>query len=236
MEKQILFQTRKASLPQKEGSSFWLGQAIPGRTATSEEVAAIVAGKLRLSPSDLQYIYVKTGETVREIVMNGRNVNLDWVAFTISLTGSFDKCDSPFTAGRNVLMVRAHARPVLRDCLAGVTPRNATGGLKAAILTVMDNVAMEEGVITVPSKVLVAGNNILIDPTHDDEGVWLVDKSGDVAATPAVLSNDASLLDLDFGALPPDGNYALLVKARTGASTDFAPAVARRNVTVRKSV
>ena len=206
-----------------------------GRAATSEEVAAIVAGKLRLSPSDLQYIYVKTGETVREIVTNGRNVNLDWVAFTISLTGSFDKCDSPFTAGRNVLMVRAHARPSLRDCLAGVTPRNATGGLKAAILTVMDNVAMEEGVITVPSKVLVAGNNILIDPTHDDEGVWLVDKNGDVAATPTVLSNDASLLDLGFGELPPDGSYALLVKARTGASTDFAPAVARRNVTVRKA-
>ncbi len=236
MQKQMLFQTRKASVPMHEDTSYWVGQVMPGRTATSEEVAAIVAEKLRLSPSDLQYIYVKTGETVREIVMNGRNVNLDWVAFTISLTGSFDKCDSPFAAGRNVLMVRAHARPVLRDCLAGVTPRNATGGLKAAILTVMDNVAMEEGVITVPSKVLVAGNNILIDPTHDDEGVWLVDKNGDVAATPAVLSNDASLLDLGFGELPPDGSYSLLVKARTGASTDFAPAVARRNVTVRKSV
>ena len=57
-----------------------------------------------------------------------------------------------------------------------------------------------------------------------------------MAATPAVLSNDASLLDLGFGELPPDGSYSLLVKARTGASTDFAPAVARRNVTVRKSV
>lgn len=236
MQKQMLFQTQKGIELIPGAASYWIGRMMSGRTATSEEVAAIVAGKLRLSPSDVQYLYVKTGETVREIVMNGRNVNLDWVAFTISLTGSFEKCDSPFAVGRNVLMVRAHARPVLRDCLVGVTPRNATGGLKAAILTVMDNVAMEEGVITVPSKVLVAGNNILIDPTHDDEGVWLVDKNGDVAATPAVLSNDASLLDLDFGELPPDGSYALLVKARTGASTDFAPAVARRNVTVRKSV
>ena len=235
MQKQMLFQTQKGIELIPGAASYWIGRMMSGRAATSEEVAAIVAGKLRLSPSDLQYIYVKTGETVREIVMNGRNVNLDWVAFTISLTGSFDKCDSPFTAGRNVLMVRAHARPVLRDCLAGVTPRNATGGLKAAILTVMDNVAMEEGVITVPSKVLVAGNNILIDSTHDDEGVWLVDKNGDVVATPTVLSNDASLLDLDFGELPPNGSYALLVKARTGASTDFAPAVARRNVTVRKA-
>ncbi len=235
MHNQILYQTRQVPAPMHEDIMYWVGKVLQNRTATSEEVAAIAAERLRLSPSDVQYIYVKTGEIVREIVMNGRNVNLDWVAFTISLTGSFDKCDSPFTAGRNFLMVRAHARPSLRDCLAGVTPRNATGGLKAAILSVMDNVAMEEGVLTVPSKVLVAGNNILIDSTHDDEGVWLVDKNGDVVATPTVLSNDASLLDLDFGELPPNGSYALLVKARTGASTDFAPAVARRNVTVRKA-
>ena len=178
---------------------------------------------------------VKTGEAVREILQTGRNVNLDWVAFTIALTGSFEKANSPFTPGQNALMVRAHARPALRDCLADVTPRNATGGLKAAILSVMDNAAMQEGVITVPTKVLVAGTNILIDPTHEDEGCWLVAKNGDVAATPTVLANDASTLDLDFGELPPDGDYTLVVKARTGASTDLAPAVARRNVTVQAS-
>ena len=190
---------------------------------------------MRLAASDVLYIYVKTGEAVREILQTGRNVNLDWVAFTIALTGSFEKANSPFTPGQNALMVRAHARPALRDCLADVTPRNATGGLKAAILSVMDNAAMQEGVITVPTKVLVAGTNILIDPTHEDEGCWLVAKNGDVAATPTVLANDASTLDLDFGELPPDGDYTLVVKARTGASTDLAPAVARRNVTVQAS-
>ena len=35
--------------------------------------------------------------------------------------------------------------------------------------------------------------------------------------------------------LPPDGAYTLVVKARTGASTDLAPAVARRAVTVQAS-
>ena len=235
MKTQMLYQTWKGTELVPGASPYWIGSIILDNTATCEEVAAAVAKKMRLAASDVLYIYVKTGEAVREILQTGRNVNLDWVAFTIALTGSFEKANSPFTPGQNALMVRAHARPALRDCLADVTPRNSTGGLKAAILSVMDNAAMQEGVITVPTKVLVAGTNILIDPTHEDEGCWLVAKNGDVAATPTVLANDASTLDLDFGELPPDGDYTLVVKARTGASTDLAPAVARRNVTVQAS-
>ena len=222
MKTQMLYQTWKGTELVPGASPDWIGSIILDNTATCEEVAAAVAKKMRLAASDVLYIYVKTGEAVREILQTGRNVNLDWVAFTIALTGSFEKANSPFTPGQNALMVRAHARPALRDCLADVTPRNATGGLKAAILSV-------------PTKVLVAGTNILIDPTHEDEGCWLVAKNGDVAATPTVLANDASTLDLDFGELPPDGDYTLVVKARTGASTDLAPAVARRAVTVQAS-
>ena len=235
MKTQMIFQTRKGPELVPGAAPYWIGSVLLGNPATPEEVAAAVAGKMRLAASDILYVYVKTGETVREILQSGRNVSLDWVAFTISLTGSFEKSNSPFTPGQNALLIRSHARSAIRDCLAGVTPRNATGGLKAAILSVMDNVLMQEGIIAVPSKVLVAGDNILIDPTHDDEGVWLVTKDGDVAATPAVLANDASTLDLDFGELPPDGTYTLVVKARTGASTDLAPAVARRAVTVQAS-
>ena len=235
MKTQMLYQTQQGPEFVPGSAPYWIGRVILGQTATPEEVAAAVAGKMRLAASDILYVYVKTGETVREILQSGRNVSLDWVAFTISLTGSFEKSNSPFTPGQNALLIRSHARSAIRDCLAGVTPRNATGGLKAAILSVMDNVLMQEGIIAVPSKVLVAGDNILIDPTHDDEGVWLVTKDGDVAATPAVLANDASTLDLDFGELPPDGTYTLVVKARTGASTDLAPAVARRAVTVQAS-
>lgn len=235
MKTQMLYQTQQGPAIEAGSAPYWTGRVVLGQTATPEEVAAAVARKIRLEASDLLYIYVKTGEAIREILQSGRNINLDWVAFTIALTGTFEKSDSPFTPGQNALRVRAHARPVLRDCLAGVTPRNATGGLKAAILSVMDNVLMEEGIIAVPSKVLVAGDDILIDPTHEDEGVWLVAKNGTVAATPTVLANDASTLDLDFGELPPDGAYTLVVKARTGASTDRAPAVARRNVIVEAS-
>ena len=42
-------------------------------------------------------------------------------------------------------------------------------------------------------------------------------------------------MDLAFPELPPDGEYSLVIKARSGASADFAPAVAKRNVIVKAS-
>lgn len=234
MKTQMLYQTWKGTELVPGASPYWIGSIILDNTATCEEVAAAVAKKMRLAASDVLYIYVKTGEAVREILQTGRNVNLDWVAFTISLTGAFDSLDDGFSLGRNALVVRAHCRPVLRDCLLGITPRNVTDGLRAAIQSVVDGTAQAECVITV-STVYVAGINILVDPANADEGAWLMAKDGAVAATPAIVANDAATMDLSFAALPPDGEYTLVIKARSGASTDFAPAVARRNVIVKAS-
>ena len=230
----ILYRTRKCTgiIPASEAA--WLGQPLVNSTATAEDAAAIVAEQTRQMPSDALYSIVKTGEAVRTLLRRGQHVNLDWVAFTISLTGAFSNRDDGFTRGRNALLVRAHARPVLHDCLFDIEPRNSTGGLKASIQSVVDGAAQAEGVITV-STVYVAGINIFVDPANADEGAWLVARDGTVAATPTIVANDAATMDLAFAALPPDGEYTLVVKARSGAPTDFAPAVARRNVTVKAS-
>jgi len=231
----MLFRTRKSSFAASDGTPVWQGYALLGDTVTPEQVAAEVAKEARLDITDVKYIHEKTGKVVKTFLQDGSNVNMDWVAFVITMTGALLSSDDGFDVDRNALVVRAHTRPPLRDCLAGVKLRNVTGGLRAAILSVMDNTAMEEGVITVPGKVLVAGSNILIDTVNADEGIWLTSKKGDVVATPEVLANDASMIDLAFAELPPDGEYVLVVKARSGASTDFAPAMARRIVNVRSA-
>ena len=110
-----------------------------------------------------------------------------------------------------------------------------TGGLKASIGSVTDNVAGEVDTITVPSRVLVGGIDLLVNAENADEGVWLFGRDGEIAATPAILDNGNATIDLDFGELPPDGEYTLVVKARSGAPTDYAPATAKRTVTVRAS-
>ena len=49
----------------------------------------------------------------------------------ITITGSFQRIDDGFDKSRNSLLVSAHARPFLRDCLSGITPRNVTNVLTA---------------------------------------------------------------------------------------------------------
>ena len=228
-----LFKTRKLAGNIPGEAPRWIGCPLTNGTASPEEVAAIVAEDTRQSVSDVVYTHTKTGEAVRRLLRAGQNVNLDWVAFTIALTGAFESLDDGFEQGRNALMVRAHARQFLRDCLADVSPRNVTNGLKASIQSVIDSAAQAEGIITTVT-VYVAGLSILVDE-NPDEGVWLVSKDGTIAATPTITANTATTMDLSFGELPPDGSYTLVVKARSGASTDYAPAIAKRNVTVQRA-
>ena len=232
----MLYKTWKSSVTTGDGDPVWQGAPLLGDTVTPNEVAAGVANATRLDITDVKYILDKTGKVVTSFIKEGKNVDLDFVAFVISMLGGLDSADADFDPERNALVVRAHARPPLRDCLSDVNTRNVTTGLVAKILSVMDNTAMTEGVITVPSKTLVVGNNILINPANADEGAWLLSRNGDLVATPRVLANDASTLDLAFEELPPDGEYVLMVKARSGASTDFAPATARRIVNIRAAV
>ena len=233
---ELLYKTWKSSVTTGDGEPVWQGAPLLGETVTTNEVAAGVSDETRLDITDVKYIIDKTGKVVTSFVKDGKNVDLDFVAFVIAMQGGLDSADAAFDPERNSLVVRAHARPPLRDCLNGVKTRNVTNGLNAKILSVMDNAAMTEGVITVPSKILMVGNNILIGTANADEGVWLLAKNGDVVATPQVLANDASTLDLALAELPPDGEYVLMVKARSGASTDFAPATARRIVNIRAAV
>ena len=228
--KKLLYKTRRCAGALVGDKPVWQGAVCGNGWACPEDVAALVAGETRQSASDVLYTNVKTGEAVHRLLREGCNVSLDWVTFLITLTGSFQRIDDGFDKERNSLVVRAHARPFLRDCLKGITPRNVTNGLAASIQSVIDSAAQAEGVITT-TTVYVAGKNILVGDSPD-EGAWLVAKDGTIATTPTIAANTNTTMDLAFGELPPDGEYVLVVKARTGASTDFAPAVAKRNVTV----
>lgn len=236
MKESLMYRTQRIRGSVVGSDHGWYGRPILGTGVSAEQVAQNVASELNIPVSLVLYIYRRTDEVVVEQLQSGKNVNLDLVGFSINLKGTFDYGDSGFDASRNALMVSAYAKQSLRDCLKGITPRNVTGGLKASIFSVMDGTAAEEGVITVPSKVLVGGLNIQVD-ANADEGVWLTSKKGEIVATPTILANTSGTMDLDFGELSmDDGEYVLEIRARSGASTDFAPAVAKRTVAVRKAV
>ena len=230
-----MFKTYKVVNEAISEQPFWVAKPVLNASVTLGDVAQSVAASKGVSTEDVMYILRSAKNVVVEMLKSGRNVNLELVGFSINLNGAFSSKDDSFKPSRNSLQVSAYAKPILRDCLNGVSLRNVTGGLKSSLFSITDDAARVEGVVTVASKVLVAGVDILIGPENADEGVWVLDGKGDEVAAPTVIANTVGTLDLDLGELPPDGEYTLVVKARAGASTDYAPATARKNFTIRRN-
>jgi len=212
----------------------WRGRLITTGSVDAAQVVADVADTLGMDAINVLRVLRGTNDAILARVKRGESVNMELVGFNINLTGSFDGSDAAFDPNRNALRVNAYAKPILRDCLKGITPRNVTHGLRATIFSVQDNVAKEEGVITVASKVLVAGTNIYMGDA-EDEWCGLFTKKGELVVRANVLRNDSATADLSFDGLPADGDYTLTIFARNGAPEDRMPATARRAVKVRNA-
>lgn len=200
-----------------------------------QAIAVDVARELNMNPYTVAGVYRFTDKAIINRLQQGSTVNFELFGFRVGVTGSLPYSDSPFDSDSNSLRVSAYAKPPLRDCLSGVSPRNTKQGLSASIVSIMDSAAQIEGMITVPTRVLVGGKNIMMGD-NADEWCALLSKAGEIVARPTVLANTGSTLDLDFGELPPDGDYVFVVRARNHASTDFAPASARIAVSIRRDV
>ena len=229
-----LFSTIPCAGPTIGDTPSWRGAVINKTSVGTAQIIADVADNLGMDPINVLRVQRGTDEAIVARVKRGHNVNMEIAGYTIGLTGTFDGSDGTFDPERNMLRVSAYTKPILRDCLKGIVPRNVTQGLKASIFSVQDSVAHEEGVVTVPSVVLVAGTNIHMGP-NDDEWCGLFTKKGELAARATVLANDGGTANLSFDELPADGEYTLTIFARNGAPTDRLPAVARRAVTVRNA-
>ena len=229
------FSTTKCTGLPVELPPLWQGHIALKKSVGPEEIAAAVAAYMNGNPYTVLSVYRFTDMAIIEKLRQGYSVSMELVGFVSNLKGSFGSADAPFSRAKNSLTVSAYAKPQLRDCLNGVvTLRNSTLGLKGRIVSIQDNVAMIEGVVTVPSRILVGGSGLLIG-NLPDEFCHLQSKKGEVVLEPQILANTDGTLDLDFGTLPEDGEYTLVVSARSGASEDLAPAVSRIAVTVRRA-
>ena len=234
MTNKWMFNTTRCVSQLVGAKALWQGHIELDKSVGVGRVAADVANRLHMDVFNVLNVYQCTDDEIIRRIRQGQTVNMELFGFSIQMTGSLGASNADFDSSRNALVVRAYTKSRLRDCLSDVVPRNTTHGLKASIISVQDNVALEEGVITVPSKVLVGGKNLLIGG-NADEWCRLLAQNGEVAATPTVLENTGGTLDLDFGELPPDGTYTLVVSARNGASTDLAPAIARKTVVIKNN-
>ena len=221
----------------KEDAPSWYGTVQLGFPVDIAETAVDVAKDTGLSPYQVLHVYDRRDEAILRILRSGRNVSSPLVGYSINMTGSLPTSDADFDPSVNALEVSAYAKAPLRTCLGGIRPRNTVGHLSCSIGSIMDPVAREEGVLTTPDG-LMAGRSMMIDPRNDDEHLHLLYRNGQLAAVPLLTANHTGTIDFSlaesFGSLE-DGEYIMELSARNGASTDYAPAVARKAVIIRKA-
>ena len=237
MEKaEITFATRLvAGSGAPDARKSWSAQVMPVRSVDEAEFAAAVARRTNQSVGTVAYLLSAAAETLRDFLRQGCSVNLSDVGFSLSLTGKLSSSDAAPNAASNKVCVRAHASRCLAHAfrLDDFALRNSTEPLSARIFSVMDATTQMDGEIADPSRVLVTGERLLIDRSAADEGAWLLNLDGTVAAAATILANDAGSLDCSFAALPPPGAYRFAIRARNGADGSRAPALARKPVEVK---
>ena len=213
----------------------WSAQILPVRSVDEDEFCAAVAQRTRQSAAEVGFMLSTASDVLLDFLRQGCHVNLSDIGFGLALTGTFPSADASPDASRNEVRISAHAKPTFAKSikLDELNLVNTAVPLVARIFSVMDVTLQRDGVIADPSRVLITGEGLRVDPAADDEGVWIVDPAGNRVATGTIIENDAATLDCSFAELPPAGAYRIEVNARNGAAASFAPAVVRKSVEVK---
>ena len=202
------------------------------RTLSKREFYDLAAEYTGYKPTAIKAVFMAAAEFVRENQARGNITCLDGVASIRNyVRGSFDALTGPWVKGRNYLAVKAVAMDPFKTLLAAIVPVNNTEGAKPVINTVLDETTMVYDVITGTDVFSIAGSDLALDATKDDEYVALVDAHG-VEAKCEVDFSDLQNVKAHLASALAAGEYTLKVYTRSGLGDQFGVHVATRKVQV----
>lgn len=233
----VRFKTRHVGGHGKGAGDVWTAKILPNRTVGQLQLAKMLAADGGMPAETVHYLLTRTWTTIMSLLRQGCNVNLEAVRFSLQATGTFPYENSPFDPDRNGIVVRATTTGVIRKApRTKQTPQTKRDGLPVLKpvnvlehtvsdrhMNVTDDKAFLVNVITAPSRILVAGVDMLISQDRPDEGVQFISRRDGTAYVPRITANTAGTIDLEFDELPPAGEYSMVVRSR---SFSMSPSVA----------
>ena len=202
------------------------------RTLSKREFYDLAAEHTGYKATAIKAVFMAAAEFVRENQARGNITYLDGVASIRNyVRGSFDALTGPWVKGRNYLAIKAVSLEPFKTLLAAIVPANNTEGAKPVINTVLDETTMVYDVITGTDVFSIAGAELALDPTKDDEYVALVDAHGAEAKCEVDISDLQNVKAHPESALPA-GQYTLKVYTRSGLGDAYGVHVASRKVVV----
>lgn len=233
MSNKLMYKTSLCSLKKGEKPCYQCSVQHNG-TVTKDAVTDDISSQTGLRPAVVTCVLDLLIENLKKGYQNGQRINLGELAGGIVATGSFSGPEEKWDPAKHRLVPYLNTKGALRGCLEAYTPTNVTTGAKVSVKRVLDVVHAVEGLIvgTADVAVQVSGMGLSVDVEAEDEGCWLEAKDGTVAATGQVTAAASTTLDVTFAALPPDGEYTLVVASRGGLDATYGVALGRRKVTV----
>ena len=235
MMKELKFKTVLSSLKKGEKPCY---RAVPVTNGYTDLDALAQGASVRvgMDVSLVRCIAELFLEQVEAAFRAGKRLEIEGLfSGAIAVQGVFDAANAPWERGKHRLVPRFNAKGEMKSVLNGAVGVNITEGNRCRITSVLDGVAKTDGVIVSGEDVEVyaAGGTFLVDTTAEDEGVWLEDLNGQVAAFGTVTASTATTLDAMFATLPEPGHYKFVVATRGGLGKEYGVSIARRNVEVR---
>lgn len=204
-----------------------------GKTVMSEEFVSVFSKAIKETEPGASFILGTLRDTIVGLLRSGRPVNLGWISFTPRLKGALGKKDASGDPERLEVVVTPSR--VFRHCLKEMAIINVNQIPGPLLYEFQEDGCEKPNTIHNPGKrIVVNGNNIAIDKSHTDEGVWLENANGDILEKGIVIRSDAATCHVKFDKLPKKkGACVFVLSCRNGRGTDFEPKRATRRVTVR---
>jgi len=172
----------------------------------------------------------------------GYRLDFGLVSFYPRLSGGLTSRDAdPEAEGLFVRGSVKARRALVNGLKRRLVAENAQATSQVRIYNVFDRETSRYGIVTPGNTLTISGNDIIIDPTRDDEGVWLEKRlhvnsrrhSYTKVARGRILQSDMALAEVVFDEAIPKGAYFLTLYTRSGRGTDFKVIHCRSEVMVK---
>lgn len=216
----------------REGYKYWV--EIKG-TMSYAEFTAAVAKAVKLTQAQVQGAFDYGRELSGKEAARQIRVDIGFGDVYLTGHGSLKDPNESVAGRKDVLGVTIQTATRLNDIVRNLEVVDDTKSVALHIWTVLEEGHPDQGnkLFASGSTVVITTNCGQIDANREDEGVWLINASGEKVATAAVTSSQPGYSVVTFTELPEPGQYTLVYACRNGEdASEYTPAVDTRKVTV----
>lgn len=207
----------------------------PTDTLSGTELVTRWADAAGLKPILAQTVLTSLEGFILQELAKGRRLDFNLVSFYPRLSGALSSRDSdPESDGLFVRGAVKARRMLVNGLKRSLEAENGLAVAHPRITNILDRTVDKFDVVACGHELSAAGRDIRIDPSRDDEGVWLEKdtRKGTVKiAQGHVLETTQINLVFVFDDPIPRGKYFVTICTRGGRGTDYSVVRCRREVT-----